>query len=296
VRDVQNTVATHARCTRCDLTLAADRRGRLDAAGFAALAERLANAWIDLDTEAAVACFTADAVYIEPPDIQLFRGREQLRAYFGALREGTTMALRHVWFAEDSQCGALDFSFGQTAAPTAVHGVARRGGVWRRDRVLARVPASRAGLVPRVRRAQRRQGLGVDDRQLPLTLGVGWVRIVGTSEAMLSFYPDALGVDVVSAYDHGVSKAAYFFDRDDNAIEVYWDRPREQWPRDARGHLAMYSQSIPIDAVFRDALRSPWPSSSSRDGILKPICPDRGPREHVVARSDERKRVSVLGC
>lgn len=96
----------------------------IDAVGFLALAQRLADAWMELDADRAVACFTEDAVYMEPPDVQLFVGHDQLRAYFAALTEGTTMELHHVWFDMESQTGALEFSFGSTEQPTAVHGVA----------------------------------------------------------------------------------------------------------------------------------------------------------------------------
>ena len=37
------------------------------------------------------------------------------------------------------------------------------------------------------------------------------------------------------ASDHGVSEALYLRDPDDNGVELYWDRPREQWPRNKDG-------------------------------------------------------------
>jgi len=39
-------------------------------------------------------------------------------------------------------------------------------------------------------------------------------------------------VPLTGASDHGVSEAIYLNDPDDNGVELYWDRPREQWPRD----------------------------------------------------------------
>lgn len=86
-------------------------------------------------TERALACFTADAVYLEPPDVQLFRGQEELRSYFGALTSGTTMVLQNTWFDEPSQIGAVEFSFGSTSRETATHGVAV---VEIRERLIAR--------------------------------------------------------------------------------------------------------------------------------------------------------------
>ena len=47
------------------------------------------------------------------------------------------------------------------------------------------------------------------------------------------------GVRLDGASDHGVSEALYLRDPDDNGVELYWDRPEEEWPRDAEGRLAM---------------------------------------------------------
>ena len=45
-------------------------------------------------------------------------------------------------------------------------------------------------------------------------------------------------VPLDGASDHGVSEALYLRDPDGNGIELYWDRPREQWPRSADGAIA----------------------------------------------------------
>src|SRR4051812_40950623 len=37
------------------------------------------------------------------------------------------------------------------------------------------------------------------------------------------------------ASDHGVSEALYLRDPDGNGVELYWDRPKDQWPHDANG-------------------------------------------------------------
>jgi ketosteroid isomerase-like protein len=47
---------------------------------FIALMERLADAWGEQDTETAIDCFTPDAVYMQPPDVQFYTGHEQFRA------------------------------------------------------------------------------------------------------------------------------------------------------------------------------------------------------------------------
>jgi catechol 2,3-dioxygenase len=48
------------------------------------------------------------------------------------------------------------------------------------------------------------------------------------------------------ASDHGVSEALYLRDPDDNGVELYWDRPKEQWPFTADGKLAMFSQRLDL--------------------------------------------------
>ena len=53
------------------------------------------------------------------------------------------------------------------------------------------------------------------------------------------------GVALDGASDHGVGEALYLLDPDRNGVELYWDRPREQWPRDADGALAM--RAAPLD-------------------------------------------------
>src|SRR6202790_956646 len=52
------------------------------------------------------------------------------------------------------------------------------------------------------------------------------------------------------ASDHGVSEALYLRDPDDNGVELYWDRPREVWPKREDGGLRMYTN--PLD--LRDLL------------------------------------------
>jgi catechol 2,3-dioxygenase len=52
------------------------------------------------------------------------------------------------------------------------------------------------------------------------------------------------------ASDHGVSEALYLTDPDGNGVELYWDRPREDWPRDANGDLEMVTGRIDLDALL----------------------------------------------
>lgn len=53
------------------------------------------------------------------------------------------------------------------------------------------------------------------------------------------------GWPLQGASDHGVSEALYLADPDGNGLELYWDRPEAQWPRDAAGGLTM--QTLPLD-------------------------------------------------
>jgi len=49
----------------------------------------------------------------------------------------------------------------------------------------------------------------------------------------------AAGIPLDGASDHGVSEALYLRDYDQNGVELYWDRPREAWPVNAKGELEM---------------------------------------------------------
>src|ERR1700678_4773452 len=63
----------------------------------------------------------------------------------------------------------------------------------------------------------------------------------------------AAGIELDGASDHGVSEAIYLRDPDDNGVELYWDRPREQWPRDPEGGLAMFTRRLDLDALLAAA-------------------------------------------
>jgi catechol 2,3-dioxygenase len=60
----------------------------------------------------------------------------------------------------------------------------------------------------------------------------------------------AAEVPLEAASDHGVSEALYLRDPDNNGVELYWDRPKEQWPRNADGGLAMFTHSLDLDALL----------------------------------------------
>ncbi len=63
----------------------------------------------------------------------------------------------------------------------------------------------------------------------------------------------AAGVPLQGAADHGVSEAVYLADPDGNGIELYRDRPREEWPRDADGALAMVTEPLDLEALLSEA-------------------------------------------
>jgi catechol 2,3-dioxygenase len=62
----------------------------------------------------------------------------------------------------------------------------------------------------------------------------------------------AAGVPLEGASDHGVSEALYLRDPDGNGVELYRDRPKEQWPTDAAGNLEMVTQPLDVDALLAE--------------------------------------------
>ena len=59
-------------------------------------------------------------------------------------------------------------------------------------------------------------------------------------------------VPLDGASDHGVSEALYLRDPDDNGIELYWDRPKDQWPMSEDGSLAMHTRRLDVQALLRE--------------------------------------------
>lgn len=62
----------------------------------------------------------------------------------------------------------------------------------------------------------------------------------------------AAGIALDGASDHGVSEALYLRDPDENGVELYWDRPEREWPRDAHGQLAMFTRRLDIDGLLSE--------------------------------------------
>lgn len=61
----------------------------------------------------------------------------------------------------------------------------------------------------------------------------------------------AAGVSLDGAADHGVSQALYLRDPDQNGVELYWDRPEAEWPRDAAGNLAMITAALDLEDLLQ---------------------------------------------
>jgi catechol 2,3-dioxygenase len=64
------------------------------------------------------------------------------------------------------------------------------------------------------------------------------------------------GISLDGASDHGVSEALYLRDPDENGVELYWDRPKEQWPRTPDGSLAMFTRRRDLEGLLREGATS----------------------------------------
>jgi catechol 2,3-dioxygenase len=90
----------------------------------------------------------------------------------------------------------------------------------------------------------------------PGTTGLYHVAIRYPSRAALG---DALrrlaesGIRLDGASDHGVSEALYLRDPDENGVELYRDRPRDEWPRDESGGLTMYTMPLDLQSLLEEA-------------------------------------------
>jgi catechol 2,3-dioxygenase len=62
----------------------------------------------------------------------------------------------------------------------------------------------------------------------------------------------AAGIEIDGAADHGVSEAIYLRDPDGNGVELYRDRPKEQWPRTADGGLAMFTRPLDLEELLKE--------------------------------------------
>ena len=58
------------------------------------------------------------------------------------------------------------------------------------------------------------------------------------------------GYPLTGASDHGVSQAIYLDDPDKNGVELYWDRPKEEWPKDNNGNLQMITEALDLEELL----------------------------------------------
>lgn len=64
-----------------------------------------------------------------------------------------------------------------------------------------------------------------------------------------------VGYSFTGFADHGVSEALYLDDPDKNGVELYWDRPREEWPRTADGEVDMFTKALNLSDLLRELER-----------------------------------------
>ncbi len=87
-------------------------------------------------------------------------------------------------------------------------------------------------------------------------------------------------VPLDGASDHGVSEALYLRDPDGNGIELYWDRPRSEWPREADGTLRMLTERLDLKALL-----------ASADAAAEP---QRAPSPYALMTEQNRDRLREL--
>lgn len=57
---------------------------------------------------------------------------------------------------------------------------------------------------------------------------------------------------LTGASDHGVSEALYLNDPDGNGVELYWDRPKELWPKKSDGSLEMFTRALDLEDLLKE--------------------------------------------
>lgn len=63
----------------------------------------------------------------------------------------------------------------------------------------------------------------------------------------------AAGIALDGASDHGVSEALYLRDPDGNGVELYWDRPQAEWPREQDGKPSMFTRRLDVEGLLQAA-------------------------------------------
>src|SRR5689334_12818696 len=73
------------------------------------------------------------------------------------------------------------------------------------------------------------------------------------------------GIPLQGAADHGVSESIYLRDPDDNGVELYWDKPKDSWPRSSDGKLAMYTRRLNLADLVSEPVSGVNPSAGPED-------------------------------
>lgn len=101
------------------------------------------------------------------------------------------------------------------------------------------------------------------------TTGLYHVAILYPTRASLA---DALrrlmraGIALEGAADHGVSEALYLRDPDDNGVELYCDRPQQEWPRTPAGGIAMFTKALDLAALLAESAEPIAGHGLTKDG------------------------------
>ena len=89
----------------------------------------------------------------------------------------------------------------------------------------------------------------------PQHTGLFHVAIVYPTRKDLAKIYDRLlkgNIRLTGSADHGVSEALYLNDPDRNGLELYWDRPREEWPANPDGSLIMYTLPLDLPGLLKE--------------------------------------------
>jgi catechol 2,3-dioxygenase len=89
-----------------------------------------------------------------------------------------------------------------------------------------------------------------------------------TRQALADALRRLIGAEVPldGASDHGVSEALYLRDPDDNGLELYWDRPRQAWPRDDAGGVTMFTRRLDLNGLLAELRDGRGPAGASPGG------------------------------
>jgi catechol 2,3-dioxygenase len=87
------------------------------------------------------------------------------------------------------------------------------------------------------------------------SVGLFHTAILYPTRRDLAFIYDRLvkaNYPLTGASDHGVSEALYLNDPDENGVELYWDRSKEQWPKKQDGSLEMFSIALDLNDLLKE--------------------------------------------